>query len=147
MKFQFEFVRDVKTPIREHSHDAGIDVFIPNDFETTTLEWGDSILIPMGIKVRIEENTALKFVPRSSVASKHGLICGARLIECNYRGELFLNLIKTTKGSVTLEKGMKISQLLHIPYISSTVSEVESVTALDTVKSERGENGFGSTGI
>jgi len=44
-------IRDVKTPTRANSTDAGIDFFVPNDQEDITLNPGDSAFIPSGIKV------------------------------------------------------------------------------------------------
>ena len=53
-------IRDVKTPTRANSTDAGIDFFIPNDYEgETEIFPGRSCLIPSGVKVNVPEGFAL----------------------------------------------------------------------------------------
>ena len=63
---KFTKIRDVKSPQRANSTDAGIDFFIPNDWDDTdlmhehkTLLPGQSVLIPSGIKVNVPEGFAL----------------------------------------------------------------------------------------
>ena len=52
-------IRDVKTPTRANNSDAGIDFFVPNDFNTVKIMPHDSILIPAGIKVDVPNGHAL----------------------------------------------------------------------------------------
>lgn len=138
-------VRDVKTPIRGHDFDAGIDFFIPNDFKEVTIEWGESILIPSGIKVNVPQGYMLKAENKSGVATKLGLQIGACVIDHGYQGEVIMHLTKVTKGSVTIQPGQKIAQFILQSISTCKVKEV-SIEELYESKSERGEGGFGSTG-
>lgn len=144
-KINYAKVRDVKSPVRAHSTDAGIDFFIPEDFEETTLEWGDDVLIPSGIKFDVLTQHMLLNLNKSGVASKHGLIIGACVIDEPYQGEIHLNLIKATKGEVTLKPGDKILQSVLIPVDYSIPNEVP-VSELFSEETERGEGWAGSTG-
>ena len=63
-------VREVKTPSRAHSNDAGIDLFIPEDFLSQVLNPGQSVLIPSGIKARVPEGYALIAFNKSGIAAK-----------------------------------------------------------------------------
>ena len=63
-------VKDVKNPTRAHETDAGIDFFVPNDFETVTLKPGEDVLIDSGIKVIVPKGYALIFKEKSGVAAK-----------------------------------------------------------------------------
>lgn len=139
-------IRDVKNPTRAHYTDAGIDLFIPNDFEETTLKVGDSVLIPSGIRIKLPENTAGIFFNRSSVAKK-GIIIGADVVDEGYNGEIHIHLIKVSGEPVTIKAGDKIAQLVIMPVLYEMLTEYSSKCYEDaTSDSERQNKGFGSTG-
>jgi dUTP pyrophosphatase len=84
-------------------------------------------------------------VPRSGLALRHGLstVNAPGVIDAGYRGEVRVILLNTdTEHPFTVEPGMRIAQLLVVPVEIVEVTEVGEVTA-----SERGEGGFGSSGI
>ena len=139
-------IRDVKSPNRAHYTDAGVDLFIPNDFEETTLKVGDSVLIPSGIRIKLPENTAGIFFNRSSVAKK-GIIIGADVVDEGYNGEIHIHLIKVSGEPVTIKAGDKIAQLVIMPVLYEMLTEYSSKHYEDaTSDSERQNKGFGSTG-
>jgi len=76
-KMKVQKLRNVKTPSRGTSASAGIDFYVPEDFETTTLKPGQSVLIPSGIRVQIPRGYALIAFNKSGVAVKQGLSVGA----------------------------------------------------------------------
>lgn len=139
-------VRDVKSPQRSHETDAGIDFFIPNDFEQTQVFAHDSINIPSGIKVKIPHGYALIAFNKSGIATKLGLDVGANVVDEGYQGEIHLHLFNTTNHFVKIEKGQKIVQFILVPVNYEMPEEVSEEELFDS-KSERGENGFGSTGV
>ena len=67
-------IRDVKTPNRGFSTDAGLDLFIPNDFKTVELEPNKNVLIPSGIKMEIPVGYSAIFFNKGGVAGKKELI-------------------------------------------------------------------------
>lgn len=150
---KFTKIRDVKSPQRANSTDAGIDFFIPNDWDDTdlmhehkTLLPGQSVLIPSGIKVNVPEGFALVAFNKSGVATKKGLQVGACVVDCGYQGEVHVHL--TNVGGVTchIEPGAKIVQFLLLPLGSPEIHEVtEDLLYAET--STRGEGGFGSSGV
>ncbi len=95
----FTKIRDVKSPIRAHATDAGIDFFIPNDFEEVLMRKGDSVLIPLGIKVSIPEGYVLMAGNKSGVSLKKGLIFGGGIIDSGYEGEISIQMIKVCEGT------------------------------------------------
>lgn len=139
-------VRDVKSPQRSHDTDAGIDFFIPNDFETRQIFPHDSINIPSGIKAKIPHGYALIAFNKSGIATKLGLDVGANVVDECYQGEIHLHLFNTTNTFVKIEKGQKIVQFILVPVNYEMPEEVSEEELFDS-KSERGENGFGSTGV
>jgi dUTP pyrophosphatase len=142
---KIKLVRDVKVPSRGTSKSAGIDFFVPNDFEKISLFPGDSILIPSGVKVQVPEGHALIAFNKSGIATKSRLAVGASVVDEDYEGELHLHLYNTSQNKIVqIEPGMKITQFILIPV---NYQNVQIVNEFESRQSERGSGGFGSTGI
>ena len=138
-------VRDVKLPCRAHETDAGIDFYIPNDFNHVELNQGDSICIPSGIKVNVPSGYALIAFNKSGVALKKGLDVGATVVDETYQGEVHINLNKVTSGKCEINPGDKIVQFILLPINYAKIEEVQE-NELYTEISNRGSGGFGSSG-
>lgn len=175
MKLQFTKTRKVKSPVRANKWDAGIDFFIPEDIgvdefiakqdniasspsgysvttegniATISLQPGDSVLIPSGIKVKVPEGYALIFNNKSGVASKKGLVFGASVVDCGYEGECHINLYNISNKPQIIEAGQKIIQGILIPVECCEMEEIATEEELyANSDSSRGAGGFGSTGI
>jgi dUTP pyrophosphatase len=144
---KFLKTRDVKSPNRGTSHSAGIDLFVPNDFDRVTLNPGQRINIPSGIKMNVPENHALVAFNKSGVATKKGLVVGACVIDSDYTGEIGLHVINSGVDSVTIEPGDKLLQVLLLPIHMVELEECHSAEEVFMNKqTERGEGGYGSTG-
>lgn len=141
-KLNFYKTKDVKTPEIGTQGSAGIDFFIPNDFEPTILEPQHDIKINLGIVTEFEEGLALIAHNKSGVATKMKLVVGACVIDSDYRGDIHAHLINTGTEPVKLEPGMKIVQFILQPYVKPEITELDQLPG-DT---ERGAGGFGSTG-
>ena len=149
---KFTKIRDVKSPKRANSTDAGIDFYIPNDWEDTdiaanqkTILPGESVLIPSGVKVNVPEGFALVAFNKSGVATKKGLQVGACVVDCGYQGEVHFHLTNVGGQASQIEPGQKIIQFLLLPLGKPSIEEVSS-DLLFASESSRGEGGFGSTG-
>jgi dUTP pyrophosphatase len=133
---------DAVLPARAHDGDAGLDL---SACESVTIGVGERAAVGTGIAVEIPEGHAGLVVPRSGLALRHGLstVNAPGVIDAGYRGEVRVILLNTdTEHPFTVEPGMRIAQLLVVPVEIVEVTEVGEVTA-----SERGEGGFGSSGI
>ena len=154
-------VRDVKSPERGTGKSAGIDFFVPNDFDAILYPHKD-ILIPSGIIVEIPENCMLMAADKSGVVtSKHAIksnglipkneafdgsiIIGAKIIDEDYQGEIHIHLINTSNYPVRILPGRKIAQFIIVPIIYEDFEQVPK-GRLFTRASERGAGAFGSTG-
>jgi dUTP pyrophosphatase len=141
--------RNVKDPTRGTADSAGIDFYIPNDFNNGfeyLLHPNDSVNIPSGIKVVLEPGTCGIFFNKSGIAVK-GMLVGAQVIDADYRGEVHLNIHNTSRLSHVLKPGQKITQLI-IQSIDLAVPKLiteDEYSQNDTT--ERGSGGFGSTGL
>lgn len=145
---KFLKIRDVKDPSRGTSKSAGIDLFIPNDFEYRTLSPGESLLIPAGLKANIPENYAFIAFNKSGVATKKHLAVGACVIDEDYQGEIHIHVYNYGSEPVTVNAGEKIIQCVLVPVLYEDVEIVQTEEDLwNGVVTDRGDGGFGSTGI
>lgn len=125
-------------PTRGSDGAAGYDLYANEDavircLQFTHVSTGASVAIPSGYYGRI--------APRSGLAAKHGIIIGGGVIDEDYRGEIKV-LMSCLHGIYDVRKGDRIAQLI-IEKIATP--ELEIVDSLDDT--DRGESGFGSTGI
>lgn len=159
--FRFFKVRDVKSPERGTQYSAGIDFFVPNDFETTILWPGDDVLIPSGIKVGLPPGTMLMAADKSGIASskraksivgmkakddlpESTIIIGAKIIDEDYPGEVHIHLINAGQNNVIIGPGQKVAQFIIVPILYSMPEEVKSQEELRIPQTER-TGGFSST--
>lgn len=146
---KFSKIRDVKSPARGTEKSAGIDFFIPSDFnngEERIISPNESVLIPSGIKVNIPTGYALIAFNKSGVATKKGLFTGACVVDEDYQGEMHLHLTNTSGKETSIIAGDKIIQFILIPILYANPVETQIDSLYEEV-SERGSGGFGSTGI
>jgi dUTP pyrophosphatase len=137
-------LRNVKTPNRGTEASAGIDFYVPEDFETTILKSGESVLIPSGIKAQVPRGYALIAFNKSGVSVKQGLSVGACCVDEDYEGEIHLHMINTSDRDQTIVTGQKLVQFILLPINYSNVEEVDELASRNT---QRGSGGFGSTGL
>ncbi|NBO22095.1 hypothetical protein EBU94_01970 [bacterium] len=161
---KYSKIRNVKSPNRGTSQSAGIDFYVPedwNDGKPLILKAGERALIPSGIKVNVPTGHALIAFNKSGVASKKGLIVGACVVDEDYQGEIHINVINTCQrdlnrwddtvwtqdlGEVTITPGEKLVQFILLPVLYASPEETE-IEELYSEKTERGDGGFGSTGV
>jgi dUTP pyrophosphatase len=121
--------------------DAGLDLSSAVDAEVGP---GERAMIPTGVAVAIPEGHAGLVLPRSGLASKHGLTLANApgLIDSGYRGEVTCAVVNLDREHpVKIRAGDRVAQLLIVPIPAVRPEWVEELP-----KSERGEGGFGSTG-
>lgn len=134
---------------RANPSDAGIDVkYGPNDGEPQVLPPGGSAVLETGLKFCISHGYMVEIMNRSSMASD-GILVGAHVIDAGYQGEILINLHNLNEEEVVIEPGHKIAQAVHKPICASKPIEKEESELFDTMEvfSDRGEGGFGSTGV
>lgn len=132
--------QDAILPSYAHEGDAGLDIFSTIE---TTLESGQSALIPTGFSMALPMNTEAQIRPRSGLALKNQItvLNSPGTIDCGYRGEVGVILINHGTKPFKIEKGMKIAQMVIKPVITVDIVIDESLGA-----TARGTGGFGSTG-
>lgn len=156
-------IRDVKSPERGTGKSAGIDFFIPNDYNGPVLLGAHSdLLIPSGIKAEIPEGYALIAFNKSGIATSKqacihagrrakpeafasAVVIGACVVDEDYQGEIHIHIINTGSRNLLITPGMKIAQFILLPVNYATLEEV-SPNELFSQSTKRGEGAFGHTG-
>ena len=143
MKLQIKKVKDTKTPEIGRLDDCGYDCYIPNTFHKWTLEPHQQIKIKLGLCFNIPEGYGLFCFDRSSVSTKLGLKILAPVIDPSYTGEVSACVFNYTNNDIVLLPGMKIIQLVLLPYIKPEIEIVDEINKITT----RADKGFGSTNL
>lgn len=122
---------------------AGMDVRA-NIEEPITLAPLQRVLVPTGLYIALQEGYECQARPRSGLAVKHGItvLNSPGTIDADYRGELKTLLVNLSDTPFVIEPGERIAQLVVAKHEHVEWEEVE---VLD--ETERGEGGFGSTGV
>ncbi len=130
-------------PAYATSGSAGLDLRACID-ETLIVKPGDTILVPTGIAIHIENNKYCGMIlPRSGLGHKHGIVLGnlVGLIDSDYQGQLFISVWNRGDTIFELNPMERIAQLVIVPVV-----QVGFNVVADFESSNRGLGGFGSTG-
>ena len=131
---------DAVLPVRAHSTDAGLDLHAAEDVGIPVLGRN---LVGTGIAVHLPKGYVGYITPRSGLAASYGItvLNSPGTIDAGYTGELKVILVNHGQAPYLIQPGERIAQLtihkIELPW-------VQEVNELPT--SERGTNGFGSTG-
>lgn len=131
-------------PKRATSGSAGIDLYACID-EPLTINSGDLVKIPTGIAIELPNNEMAAFVfARSGLGVKYGISPSnaVGVIDSDYRGEICVGLTNHGKEPFVIEPQTRIAQLVVMPVLPLPIMEVNELS-----DSERGNNGFGSSGV
>ncbi len=121
---------------------AGMDLSAALE-EAFELGPGERALIPTGLAIALPAGYEAQVRPRSGLAVKHGVtvLNTPGTVDADYRGEIKVVLINHGQEPFTIERGMRIAQMVIAKHES-----VKWAVVKDLEETERGEGGFGSTG-
>lgn len=134
---------DLELPSYETKNSAGMDLRACIT-ENIVLKKGERKLIKTGISIALPENYEAQVRPRSGLALKNGItvLNTPGTIDADYRGEIGVILINLGDSDFTIEKGMRIAQMVIAPVVQAELVEVKELD-----ETSRGKGGFGSTGV
>ena len=135
---------DAVFPKYAYPSDSGFDLHSTQDL---TIGPFGRILVPTGIKVSFQEGYEIQVRPKSGLAIKQGLtvLNTPGTVDQGYTGEIQVIVFNTNNYTVMIPKGMKVGQAVLCPVINGKYVRFEQVNSLN--EKDRGDNGFGSTGI
>lgn len=127
-----------RLPSFAYDGDAGMDLFSCEDRQIAPME---RVAISTGLKIAVPEGYAGFVWDKSGLALNYGLTTLAGVLDPGYRGELKVVLLNVSQDTVFIKKHQKIAQLI--------IQKVESpeIVAEELDATERGERGFGSSGL
>ena len=122
---------------------AGMDLRANNP-EPIQLGPLERAIIPTGIFIELPSGYEAQIRPRSGLAAKKGvsLVNSPGTIDADYRGEIGVILVNLSNDPFTVERGERIAQMVIAKHEQARWIEVDQLG-----ESERGEKGFGSTGV
>jgi dUTP pyrophosphatase len=122
---------------------AGVDLEAAVE-APVTLKPGERQLIPTGLSIALPEGYEAQIRPRSGLAFKNGVtvLNSPGTIDADYRGEVKVILANLGQEAFTVERGMRIAQMVIAQYSRVSFNVVEQLD-----ETARGAGGFGSTGV
>ena len=132
---------DAVLPAYAHEGDAGMDV---RSVDEVVIPPGRRALVHTGLVMQLPPCAEAQVRPRSGLALKHGVtvLNAPGTIDAGYRGEVGVILANFGDSDFAVKKGDRIAQIVVAPVTQPTVVEVDEVSS-----SDRGDGGFGSTGV
>lgn len=135
---------DEELPLPENAYagDAAVDLRSTTD---CVIGPHERMLVPTGVAIELPDGYAALVVPRSGLAIKHGIsiVNAPGLIDSNYRGEIKAILMNADPHEeFHIQRGDRIAQLMIVPVAQPRFKAVDHLS-----DSERGEGGFGSSGV
>lgn len=135
------FHAEAKAPTRAYPGDAGFDLAAVED---VTIEPFGHADVHLGVAIQWPGSMWGFLVGRSSTFRTHGLMVHPAIIDAGFRGELFALCRNLTPDPVTIEVGQRVAQIIPMTTMADAVDLQGPVDELSL--SERGTNGFGSSG-
>jgi dUTP pyrophosphatase len=140
---QLDHAKDLPLPGYESDAAAGMDLRVALD-TPVTLAPGERGLLPTGLKLSIPIGYEVQIRPRSGLAIKHGItmLNSPGTIDADFRGELHLIAINHGQASFTIHHGDRMAQMVVQKVEQARLNPVRELD-----ETQRGEQGFGSTGV
>ena len=135
---------DAVEPKYNYDSDSGFDLHSTTDLEIPSF---GRVLVPTGLSFDIKDGYEIQVRSKSGLALKQGLMVlnSPGTVDNGYVGEVQVIVFNTNNYTVTIPKGMKVGQAVLCPVVNGKWVNLVKKTKIN--EKERGENGFGSTGI
>ena len=127
-------------PTRAHDADAGLDLYTPEDFILMSFGGIDSHTVDTGVHIEIPEGYVGMLKSKSGLNVNRGIVTEG-VIDAGYTGSIKVKLYNLSGDIQHFRRGDKIAQLVILPIVTPAPVVVNKFA-----KTERGDNGFGSTG-
>ena len=137
MKIKVMLDPGAKMPTRAHEDDAGMDLY---SREEKWIVAGHGAVFDTGVHVEIPKNFTGLIKSKSGLNIKYGVVSDG-VIDAGYTGSIVVRLQNNGEKHCLIKKGDKITQLVLVPIITPDLELVDSLE-----ETERGNNGFGSSG-
>jgi len=135
--------KNIPLPKYETEGSSGMDLAANVD-QVIEIQPGKFAIIPTGLAISVPKNYEIQIRPRSGLAAKNqiSVLNTPGTIDSDYRGEIKVILINLGEKKFKVERGLRIAQMVLCPVVKAALKEV-----VELEETERGSDGFGSTGI
>lgn len=141
MKLKVVLDEGAKMPTKAHELDAGFDLYLPKlPFERYAIPSGHSLTVDTGVHIAIPKGYVGMIKSKSGLNVKDGIVCEG-VIDAGYTGSIVVKAYNNSLIHKTFSAGEKITQLVILPIPEVELEQVDSLE-----ETERGNNGFGSSG-
>lgn len=132
----------IPSPAYATEHAAGMDLCAAID-APVTLKPGERAFVPTGVAIALPPGFEAQIRPRSGLAAKNGVtvLNSPGTIDADYRGEIKAILINLGQEPFTIERGMRVAQMVIARHAAVRWADAETLD-----ETARGAGGFGSTG-
>jgi len=130
--------KDSKINEPARNGDAGYDVFAA---DSVSLMPQERYNMPLGIALEFPDGYFCQVNQKSGLSQKLGIDTIGNVIDSGYRGEIHAIIVNTSNKIIHIESGQKIAQLVFISFVKSKIKFTDELS-----ETERGSDGFGSTG-
>ncbi len=139
----WDHAKDLPLPAYATAQSAGMDVVAAID-TPIVMNAGDTAIVPTGISIALPSGYECQVRPRSGLAAKNGVtvLNSPGTVDADYRGEIKAILINHGKVPFTIERGMRIAQIVIARYEQAQWNICDELD-----ETARGAGGFGSTGV
>lgn len=128
-------------PTRAHADDAGLDLYTPKDISLSAVFARESsAIVDTGVHVEIPKGFVGMIKSKSGLNVRSGIVCEG-VIDAGYTGSICVKLYNNGDAAHYFARGNKIAQLVILPIVTPVPKLVDRFA-----ETERGDNGFGSTG-
>ena len=134
-----KLIDSAQIPTKAHINDAGWDLY---STVNCTIPPRSRLTVNTGIAIQMADNMAGLIWPRSGLSVKKGIDVLAGVIDSGYRGEIMVCLYNTSDEGVDISIGDRVAQIIF-----QEVPRVMMIDQNDLGSSQRGDTGFGSSGI
>lgn len=131
-------------PTRAHETDAGLDLYAMHGgilYPTRDAVKSNTRVFDTGVHIELPHGYYGKIESKSGLNVTHGVVSCGGVIDEGYTGSIMVKLYNLGGRPYEISAGDKIAQLVIMPYVTPTLELVDTLS-----QTERGDNGFGSTG-
>ena len=135
---------DAVTPSYNYPSDSGFDLYSTEEVVIDSL---GRALVPTGLSFDIKDGYEIQVRSKSGLAINQGLMVlnSPGTVDSGFLGEVKVIIFNTNKESFTIKKGMKVAQAVLCPVVNGKWINLTETNKHN--EKDRGNNGFGSTGI
>ena len=141
MVIEYKLDEGAYAPVHGHEADAGFDLRLPKSDEIVVVSPHDSIIINTGVHFNIPEGYTGFIKSKSGLNMKNNILVEG-VVDAGYTGPVIVKLYNHGNEYVHFQSGDKLTQIVFLPIPRVSLC----YTTSEFSKTERGDNGFGSTG-